>query len=370
MKKLKDIVEFLDNRRKPLNNLERDKMKGNIPYYGANGIVDYVNEYIFDEPLILLAEDGGHFGSKIKPIAYKIEGKAWVNNHAHVLKPKKGTDIDFLKWSLSFYDVNKYTTGSTRIKLTKGDAERIELKIPDLVVQREIAQVLEQADRARQLRKAANVLTDQFLQSSFLSLFGDPVKNEKGFPVMALENVCEQIFLGLTSKVEYVESGGVPLIRATDINEGRLSFNKAKFISEAQHKKITKNRLTKKGDVLVSKSGSLGTCAIVETDIEFTTYESIITLQLKENVISNRFLVYLIRNPNFQSHIVGKKVGGTVSHLNLQMFRKIQVVVPPISLQNEFAYIVTQAELLHQKQRDSEQELEQLFQILLQEYFG
>ena len=84
--KLKDICDILDSRRIPIS--EEKRIKGKYPYYGANGIQGYINDYIFDEELVLLAEDGGNFGSKIKPIAYKINGKTWVNNHAHVLKAK------------------------------------------------------------------------------------------------------------------------------------------------------------------------------------------------------------------------------------------------------------------------------------------
>ena len=93
---LADVVEFLDYRRRPVNEAERrrriaDKREEELfPYYGANGQVGWIDEYIFDEPLILLAEDGGNFGSRSKPVAYAASGKYWVNNHAHCLRPKPG----------------------------------------------------------------------------------------------------------------------------------------------------------------------------------------------------------------------------------------------------------------------------------------
>ncbi len=244
------------------------------------------------------------------------------------------------------------------------------IPLPDLKTQQKIAGILAQADAARQKRKQANQLTEQFIQSAFLEMFGDPVRNERDFSYLKLEEVSENIFLGLTSKVNYVDQGGFPLIRATDINEGKLSFDKVKFISESQHHQITKNRITKKGDVLVSKSGSLGTCAIVDTDLEFTTYESIITIQLNPKLMVNHFLIHLIRNSSFQNKIVGGKVGGTVYHLNLEMFRNILAPVPPLPLQQKFAALVEQVERLRTKQRESERELENLFQSLMQKYFG
>ena len=117
MAKLEEVCEILDSKRIPIT--ASDRTKGPYPYYGANGIQDYVSDYIFDDELVLLAEDGGNFGSKEKPIAYRVSGKCWVNNHAHVLKPKQGLNVDYLCYSLMFYDVSGLVNGATRQKLTQ-----------------------------------------------------------------------------------------------------------------------------------------------------------------------------------------------------------------------------------------------------------
>ena len=93
-KKLEDVCEILDSRRVPIT--AKDRKAGDYPYYGANGLQDYVADYIFDDELVLLAEDGGNFGSKERPIAYRVSGKCWVNNHAHVLKAKPNMHVDYL----------------------------------------------------------------------------------------------------------------------------------------------------------------------------------------------------------------------------------------------------------------------------------
>ena len=125
---LEDCCEILDSMRIPITASSREK--GIYPYYGANGIQDYVSSYIFDDDLVLLAEDGGSFGSKTKPIAYRVSGKCWVNNHAHVLKPKEGTDVDFLCYSLMFYNTEGLINGATRQKLTQSSMRK--MKIPKL----------------------------------------------------------------------------------------------------------------------------------------------------------------------------------------------------------------------------------------------
>ena len=114
---LEECCEILDSQRVPIT--ASDRKEGPYPYYGANGIQDHVADYIFDDELVLLAEDGGNFGSKERPIAYRVSGKCWVNNHAHVLKPKEGLDVDYLCYSLMFYNTDGLVNGATRQKLTQ-----------------------------------------------------------------------------------------------------------------------------------------------------------------------------------------------------------------------------------------------------------
>ena len=130
VKELGEIVEFLDSRRRPITSA--DRVPGPYPYYGANGQQDSVADYIFDEPLILLAEDGGLFDQPDRGIAYAIEGRTWVNNHAHVLRPRDGVQLRYLLRVLENYDVNPWITGSTRAKLTKSGASKIRVPVPPL----------------------------------------------------------------------------------------------------------------------------------------------------------------------------------------------------------------------------------------------
>lgn len=137
IRKLGEVVEILDSQRKPLNSKQRDKISGSIPYYGANGQVDSINDFIFDEDLILIAEDGGNFFEYLdKPIAYKISGKSWVNNHAHVLKPKeKLIYFDWLFFSLVHKNITSHVVGTTRYKLNQGELKNLKIHVPSLKTQ-------------------------------------------------------------------------------------------------------------------------------------------------------------------------------------------------------------------------------------------
>ena len=117
---VEQCCDILDSMRVPVNAEDRDKRIGEIPYYGANGLQGYIDDYIFDEPLILIAEDGGCFNEfATRPIAYRIKGKSWVNNHAHVLRAKEAFCQDAVFYNLEHKDIQSFIVGGTRSKLNQ-----------------------------------------------------------------------------------------------------------------------------------------------------------------------------------------------------------------------------------------------------------
>jgi len=145
---LENCCNILDSKRVPINSGERSKMKGDIPYYGANGVQDYINQYIFDEELILLAEDGGNFNEyQTRPIAYFVRGKCWVNNHAHVLTNKIGYELKWIFYSLVHKNILPWIKGSTRTKLNQSELRKIEILMPSLKEQQKIASILSNIDK-------------------------------------------------------------------------------------------------------------------------------------------------------------------------------------------------------------------------------
>lgn len=111
---LQDAVDFLDGQRKPLESADRARRQGIYPYYGASGIIDCIDDYIFDEPLLLLGEDGANIINRSTPLCFIATGKYWVNNHAHVMRPKKGHNIKFLCELLESLDYTRYNTGTAQ----------------------------------------------------------------------------------------------------------------------------------------------------------------------------------------------------------------------------------------------------------------
>lgn len=144
---LGEVVTFLDGKRRPVKDADRAKMQGSIPYYGASGIVDYVNVYLFDEDLILLGEDGENILSRNCRLAFRISGKAWVNNHAHVLRPNPDVSIGFLTDYLESINYERFNSGTAQPKLNKQTCSGIPVAFPPTKAEQEaIAEVLSKAD--------------------------------------------------------------------------------------------------------------------------------------------------------------------------------------------------------------------------------
>jgi type I restriction enzyme, S subunit len=160
---VEDIFDNLDGMRIPVR--QSDRKAGIYPYYGASGIADYVDSYLFDGDYLLVAEDGENLATKKLPIAFIASGKFWVNNHAHVLKNKKGSNIIFYEKFISSMDIQDYLTGTTRPKLNKGLLMSMLLPLPSEEEQNEIAEILDAIDRKIDLHKRKKAVLEELFQS-------------------------------------------------------------------------------------------------------------------------------------------------------------------------------------------------------------
>ena len=140
---IKYLTENLDGKRIPLSGEVRAGQKQIYPYYGANGVIDYVEDYIFEGKYILIGEDGAPFFDKKREVSLLVSGKFWVNNHCHILKNIGASDARFIVYCLNSVDYSEYLTGSTRDKLTQADLNRIKIPIPSYLEQSQIANVLD-----------------------------------------------------------------------------------------------------------------------------------------------------------------------------------------------------------------------------------
>ena len=171
LKPLEDLVSIHDADRSPVK--KSDRKEGIYPYYGASGITDYVDDFIFDGDYVLLSEDGDNLRTRNTPIAFMARGKFWVNNHAHILKGKNGNNTDIICYALQVADVNSYISGSTRPKITQRDMKNIPVYCPPLKEQKAIAHILGSLDDKIELNRQMNETLEAMAQALFKSWFVD-----------------------------------------------------------------------------------------------------------------------------------------------------------------------------------------------------
>lgn len=180
MRPISEVAEFYNSKRIPLSARQRDDRKGPYPYYGASGIVDYIDDYIFDGTYLLISEDGENLRARKSPIAFKASGKFWVNNHAHVLAEREPGMLDYLEYAFSTLDISPYVTGAVQPKLNKRSLESIKLPIPDINERLAINSVLSSLTDKIELNRRTNETLEAMAQAIFRDWFVDfgPVRRK------------------------------------------------------------------------------------------------------------------------------------------------------------------------------------------------
>ena len=374
---LEDCCEILDSLRVPITASDREK--GPYPYYGANGIQDHVADYIFDDELVLLAEDGGNFGSKERPIAYRVSGKCWVNNHAHVLKPKTGLDVDYLCYSLMFYNVGDMVNGATRQKLTQTAMRTMLIPKRSETEQIDIVKKLNRIVKIQECRRTQIETFDLLIKARFVEMFGEPIANPRGWPVKSLKELSTLVTNGNTPKggsKNYVESG-ITFLRSQNVWRNRIELDDVVYIDEATHKSMKKSSLHNK-DILITKTGrintensSLGRAALfLGEDDSANINGHVYLVRLTDDVIPE-YVVTILTGEAYRKYIRKVCVGGIDKRqINIDQVEDFPIIMPPLHEQKRFAEFREQVDKSRFAVQKALDETKVLFDSLMQEYFG
>ena len=173
-----DVTDNFDKKRIPLSAAQREKRQGKYRYYGAQGVIDLVDDYIFDGTYLLIAEDGENLKSKKSNIAQLASGKFWVNNHAHVIQCKKGYDIRYLCYLINLTDLSGYITGSAQPKLSQSSMNAIVLPMPKFEIQKEVADFIEKFDKKIQINEKVNDNLQQQAMALYAEMFLNSSNND------------------------------------------------------------------------------------------------------------------------------------------------------------------------------------------------
>ena len=366
---VEDCCQILDSMRVPIT--ASDRKEGEYPYYGANGIQDYVADYIFDDELVLLAEDGGNFGSKERPIAYRVSGKCWVNNHAHVLKPKEGLDVDYLCYSLMFYNVDGMVNGATRKKLTQAAMRKMQIPSRSMEEQKFIVDELNRIIKIKEQRQQELQLLDNLIKARFVEMFGDPELNPMGWEQVTLNDVCSSIVRGPFGSALKKEFFVEPDETTYKVYEQKHAIQKSAsigtyYITEEKYQELKRFECLP-GDILMSCSGTMGELYQLPDGCEKGVInQALCKFTLNERILPICFLVYMKQTiGNLETKGSGIQNIAAVSYV-----KQMPINLPPMDVQNEFEQFVHQVDKSKVAVQKALDEAQQLFDSLMQEYFG
>lgn len=325
-----EVADILDSRRVPLNSEERRTRQGPYPYWGANGVVDYIDAFLFDEPLVLMAEDGGYFAdAATKPICHLLNGRVWVNNHAHVIRPTK-VDRDFFYYWFVHRDITPFIKGGTRTKLNQADLKQLPISVPPLTEQQRIVGVLRSIDRAistaLQASRQAETARDTLITSAF----------DVGGDIVSLSDACSLIyrypgFYGFEQKKE-----GVPVVRGEHLRNGKISTDFANFyfVEPAFSAQFPKTVL-QTHDVVMSVRGTVGTTAAVDaTHVGSQISPNLIRLVANPERLLPPLLYYAVQSAvaHMRATIVNAQA---LPAINAGDLKKVEVALPPLDRQHD-----------------------------------
>lgn len=379
---LANACEILDNLRKPINSKERARrIQGKdenelYPYYGATGQVGLIDDYLTDGEFVLIGEDGAPFLDYSKNVAYKINGKTWVNNHAHILKSYFNND--FLLHFLNQIQYKDFVTGTTRLKLTQGALKRIPTKIAPLPIQRAIVSKIENlfasldkgiADlkKAQQqlkiyrqavLKKAfegeltkewreqqtnlhtADELLEQikeeqnkWLESEILNGNNEAKRIKSKIKKSTFKSSTKRLpekwgwttfihaclfVIDCHNKTAPYEEEGIYLVRTTNIRDGNLDLvNKIKYVSEDTYRFWSRRAFPKSGDIIFTREAPMGEAAIIPKDTKICLGQRTMLLRTIPFLLENKYLLYNILSEIFQQRMRDGAIGTGVKHLRV-----------------------------------------------------
>jgi type I restriction enzyme S subunit len=381
--RLGEVVEIYDNKRVPLSENVRKNMKGIYPYCGANGIIDYINDYIFDGEYVLVAEDGGRYG-KFENTAYIMNGKFWVNNHAHILQARDGISINkFILYWFIYADISQYVAGTTRQKLTLSVLRSIPLPLPPLEEQKAIAGILSTVQSAiEKTEKVINALKN-LKKSMMKHLFTyGPVAEEEAEKVELKETEIglipkhwEVVRVGevfdvkqgkqLSSKESKEGKTLRPFLRTSNVLWNKIDISSISYMpfSDEEFEMLKLRR----GDILVCEGGDVGRTSVWEGQLEECAYQNHLhRLRPKENNIVNYFFSYWMEYAIcLRGLYVNSANRTTIPNLSAQRLKSFLIPLPPLEEQQKIAQILQSIDQRIEKEEKYKNALQNLFKSLL-----
>ena len=297
-----------------------------------------------------------------------------VDNNVMGVKAQNGRlNDEYLFYWLQNLNLSDYSESTTVPSVKKSRLQNIEINVSPLEEQEKVASTLNKLSSLILARKKQLSKLDELVKARFVEMFGDFEVNPKEFPVYHLCELCD---VGSSKRIYQEEQSisGIPFLKVADLNEliDTGKYLCSTFIPLERYEQLLHKELTPtENDILITSRGTLGKCYIVQSDDEFYFQDGMISwLSNFSPKVSSIYISYLFAQPYIQKQIESLQAGSTVAYLSIAMLKKMNVILPPKKLQDDFATFVEHVDQQKQTVQQSLEKLELMKKALMQEYFG
>ena len=353
-----------------ITNVQKGKIVDNDPKFYPFSELNKLDAYKIFEGDILMSLTGnvgrvGRYPKELLP--------AYINQRVCRVMPKnEKLDTNFLFHFLNSdvfeNEAIKNSAGAAQLNLSTKWLGDFEIPLPALATQQRIAAILDQADAIIQNNLAIVQKYDALTQSLFLDMFGDPVKNEKGWEIRKMEEISLKITDGTHQSPNFLKEG-IPFLLVSNIVNNKINYKTNKFISEEDFETLNKRTPIEIGNILLTSVGSYGNPAIIESEMKFAFQRHIAFIKPNHSKINYHFLFHFLKSDSIKREIDKKVKGAAQKTYNLIELKNLRIISPPINFQNQFAERVAVIEAQKQQAQLALAKSEELFASLLQRAF-
>ena len=349
------------------NDISPEYNKGLYPCFGGNGIRGYVADYTHDGEFPLIGRQGALCGNV--NLAF---GKFHATEHAVVVQPKIEMNVHWLYYALNAMNLGQYATGAAQPGLAVSKLETLSIEIPNISEQNKIAQTLYKVEQLVNFRKQQLAKLDELVKARFVEMFGDAKLNPNNLPCCSLSEYIVFLTSGSRGWSQYFTDSGEYFITIKNVKNCKITLQDVQCVTPPDNAEAKRTRV-QENDLLISITADLGRTGIVTKEIaEHGAYinQHLTCIRLKQDKLNPLYVAYYRESDAGKEQFIAKNQSAVKAGLNFNAINSLKLMVPPLSLQNEFAAFVERVDQQKQTVQQSLEKLELMKKALMQEYFG
>ena len=349
------------------NDISPEYNKGLYPCFGGNGIRGYVADYTHDGEFPLIGRQGALCGN-----VNLASGKFHATEHAVVVQPKIEMNVHWLYYALNAMNLGQYATGAAQPGLAVSKLETLSIEIPNISEQNKIAQTLYKVEQLVNFRKQQLAKLDELVKARFVEMFGDAKLNPNNLPCCSLSEYIVFLTSGSRGWSQYFTDSGEYFITIKNVKNCKITLQDVQCVTPPDNPEAKRTRV-QENDLLISITADLGRTGIVTKEIaEHGAYinQHLTCIRLKQDKLNPLYVAYYMESDAGKEQFIAKNQSAVKAGLNFNAINSLKLMVPPLSLQNEFAAFVERVDQQKQTVQQSLEKLELMKKALMQEYFG